>query len=271
MMQTLRKQLAFSTGSGPLSSKGGSIAAAAAAAALAAIVIVVFLRQYRQNVRTGGVPTPVLVADKLIEKGASAESIGAQGLFKPTDLPRDQVKAGALTDAGALRGKVAVADILPGEQITAADFRAAGSGIITKLAANDRAMTVPLDSAHSLGGSISAGDRVDVIAGFMVDSGLGRQRPVVRTLMQNVLVLDAPKQSSGGGLGTGANQTNEITLRVADTDAPKLAFASDNGKLWLVLRPQNGRPVSRTSLVTLQTLLFNTKPVSAAPARTGSR
>jgi Flp pilus assembly protein CpaB len=230
---------------------------------VAAIVIVVFLNQYRDNVKNGGVPTTVLVAGKLIEKGASGETIGAEGLFKPSELPRDQVKSGALTDASTLRGKVAVADILPGAQLTAADFKAAGSGIITKLAADQRAITLSLDNAHGMVGSVRTGDHVDVIVGFMVDNALGRQRPLTRTLMQNVLVLNAPTESaSRGGLASGGgNQAKPVTLRISRQDAPKLAFAADNGKVWLALRPQNGEPVESPSPITVESLLFGSKPV----------
>jgi pilus assembly protein CpaB len=253
---------------GPLSSKNGSIGAAIVAAAIAGMLIVFFLQQYRQNVDDGGVPTPVLVAEQLIEQGASGDSVGANGLFKTTDVPRDELKKGAVTDAGTLRGKVAVADILPGQQLTAADFKGAGRGIVTKLAADQRAIAVPLDSAHGLVGKVGKGDHVDVLSGFMLN-GDGGERPVLRMLMQNVLVLDVPKKASDGGVsgGGGANETSEVTLRVAAEAAPKVAFAADNGKLWLVLRPQNGAKVDRTTLVSLATLLTDAEPVKVPAGR----
>lgn len=244
---------------GPLSSKNGSIAAAAVTAAIAGLLIVLFLNQYRNNVHSGGVPTGVVVAQQLIEKGASAQTVGAQGAFKSTKVPKDQLKAGAVTDAGKLNGRIAVGDILPGQQITAADFKAAGHGLVTKLDADQRAVTVSLDGAHGLIGKISAGDHVDVLSGFLIDNAIGRQTPVLRTLMQDVLVLDVPGKASTNAIGGGANQTSEVTLRVATRAAPKLAFASDNGKLWLVLRPQNGATVDSTTLVTLQSMLLDAK------------
>jgi Flp pilus assembly protein CpaB len=260
----------FSKNGGPLSSKNGSIGAAILAAAIAGLLIVFSLQQYRQNVDDGGVPTPVLVAQQLIEQGASGDSVGADGRFKTTEVPRDQLKEGALTDAAALRGKVAVADILPGQQLTADDFKGAGRGIVTKLAADQRAITVSLDSAHGLVGKVGKGDHVDVLSGFMLDSGAGRERPVLHVLMEDVLVLAVPKAASGGavgGGGGGANDTSEVTLRVPAAAAPKLAFAADNGKLWLVLRPQNGAKVDRSTLVTLATLLSDAKAVKVPSGR----
>lgn len=248
-------------GKGPLSSRNGSVLAAVVTAALAGLIIMVFLNQYRDNVNKDGVPTPVLVADKLIEQGSSGDTIGAAGLFKADEVPRDQLKEGAVTDAATLRGKVAVEDILPGQQLTAADFKSAGRGVVTKLGPDQRAMKIALDGAHGLIGTVARGDHVDVLSGFLVDSATGRQRPILRTLMQNLLVLDAPAAVTDGKGGGGSAKPKEVTLRVTDKQAPKLAFAADNGKVWLVLRPQNGRDSETQSLVTLEQLLLGTKSV----------
>lgn len=261
MQTTVRPPKLTKDGKGPLSSKNGSVLAAVVTAAFAGLLIMVFLNQYQDNVNKDGVPTPVLVASQLIEQGASGDTIGAAGLFKADEVPRDQLKAGAVTDAATLRGKIALEDILPGQQLTAADFKPAGRGVVTKLGPDERGMKVALDSAHGLIGTIRKGDHVDVLSGFLVDSATGRQRPILRTLMQNVLVLDAPAGGAGGGAAGGSDNTEDVTLRVKDKQAPKLAFAADNGKLWLVLRPQNGRDNERQSLVTLETLLLDAKSI----------
>ena len=263
-MQTLPKPPKLTKdGGGPLSSKNGSLLAAAVTAAIAGLLIVVFLSQYRDNVSDDGVPTPVVVAQQLIEQGTSGDSAGELGLFKTTDVPRDQLKAGAVTDPAALRGKVAATEILPGQQLTSGDFKPEGSGLITKLAADQRAISVSFDSAHGVAGNVRVGDHVDVLSGFEVASVSGANQPVLRMLMQDVLVLAVPKKTAKGGPGSG-NQTSEITLRVAASAAPKLAYAADNGKLWLVLRPQNGDKLDRPTLVTLQSLLVGTKPVKGS-------
>lgn len=273
MQTTLRPPKPPKDPGGPLASKNGSIAAAVVAAAIAGLLIVFFLQQYRSSVNEDGVPTPVVVAEQPIEQGASGDTVGAQGRFKVTKIPRDQLKPGAVTDAATLRGKVAVADILPGQQLTAADFRAAGRGIVTKLGADERAITIALDSSHGLAGKIRAGDHVDVLSGFVIDSNVGRQRPVLQVLMQDVLVLDVPLRAKGPDADAdtgGTNEISEVTLRVSARSAPKLAFAADNGKLRLVLRPQNGARLDRSSLVSVASLLAEARPVKAATRR-GSR
>jgi Flp pilus assembly protein CpaB len=260
-MQTLPKPPKLSSDKGgPLSSRNGSIATAVITAAIAGLLIVLYLAQYRNSVNTEGVPTPVVVAQKLIEQGASADAAATQGLFKTTEVPRDQLKPGAVTDAAALRGKVAIAEIVPGQQLTTSDFKAA-AGVVTKLAADQRAITLALDSARSLATNIQAGDHVDVLAGFSVASG-GEEQPVLRMLMQDVLVLAGPPVGAEGGVGGGRNNGGtEVTLRVASASADKLAFAADNGQLRLILRPQNGEKLDETELVTFASLLAGAKPV----------
>ncbi len=259
--------LSSKNGRSPLSSKNGSVLAAVVTAALAGLIIMVFLNQYRDNVNKDGVPTPVLVASQLIEQGASGDTMGEEGLFKADDVPRDQLKKNAITDAGALRGKIAKSDILPGQQLTAADFRPAGRSAVTKLGADERGMKISLDAAHGLIGEIRKGDRVDVLSGFLVDSTVGRPRPILRTLMQNLLVLDAPTEVKTSGVSGNSNKPKEVTLRVSVKQAPKLAFASDNGKVWLVLRPQNGTDLQTQSLVTLESLLLDAKTIRGGGGR----
>lgn len=257
-------------GRGPLSSRNSSVLAALVTAALAALVIIAFLNQYRDSVNKDGVPTPVLVAAKPIEKGASADAIGAGALYRTEQIPRDQLKEDAINDASQLKGKVAAADILPGQQLTAGSFAASNRPIKDKLGPDDRAMRVAVDAEHGMTGEVRRGDRVDIYAGFLVNTGDARQRPVLRTVMQDVLVLDAPPlaASSGeGGIVSGAAKEKEVTLKVTSRQGPKLAFAAENGEVWLALRPQNGRSLEEQQMVTLERLLLNVKTTQGGASR----
>jgi Flp pilus assembly protein CpaB len=268
-MQTINPPKVVKDGKPPLSSKSATIMGAVVAVALAALIIVIFLKQYRDNVNSDGVPTPVLVATQLIEQGSSGDSIGADGQFKATEGPRDQLKSGAVTDSAALRGKIAVADILPGQQLTGGDFKTAGSGPVTKLGADERGIMISLDNAHGLNGSIKPGDHVDVFSGFLVDRRANGLRPVLRALMQNVLVLKTPTEVKRSTVGSGSNKPKEVMLRVKSSQAPALAFAADNGKVWLVLRPENGEDIDRRTLVNLESVLLGGKVIRDDASGTG--
>ena len=75
-------------------------------------------------------------------------------------------------------------------------------------------------------------------------------------------MLKAPgANQKAQGLGGGATSTQNVVLRVRDADAPQLAFSSDNGKVWLVLRPQAGAQQSKPTLVNLERLLLGLDPL----------
>jgi Flp pilus assembly protein CpaB len=255
-----------------LSTRGGTIALSVMAGILAAAILLTYLHRYRESVRTSGVPVTILTAKSLIEKGTSGEVIATQDLYQLSFTPKGQVANGAITDPDALKGRVAAADIFPGEQLTAAKLATGGvASIANRITADQRAVTLPIDGAHGMIGNVSDGDHVDIYGGFNVrpirrDGSPvpgGSDRPVIKLLEENVLVLEVPS----GTKGTGKQQ---MTVRVSDQAAAKLAFASDNGVLWAVLRPRANAAPTSPDIVTLETVLFGV-PATAVIRSLGGR
>jgi Flp pilus assembly protein CpaB len=218
---------------------------AAVAAVLAGILLFAFVQQYKHNQNASAAATPVFVARGLIPQGSSAEVIASQQLLQRTSVRGSQVQSGAIADPSVLHGQVAAVNIYPGEQITASDFTATGT-VASQLSGSERAISVPVDSAHGLVGVVHTGDHVDVLASY--SGGTGTNRGSVTTLIQNVLVLNAPSDNGGVTSNSGGNNSN-ILLKVSDHDAPALAYASDNGKVWVVLRAPLGATQSPASTV----------------------
>jgi Flp pilus assembly protein CpaB len=218
-----------------LSTRGGAMMVAAAAAILAGILLFVFVQRYRTSQNASSAVTPVFVARGLIPQGSAADLIASEQLLQRTTLRGSQVQAGAITDPSVLHGEVAATNIYPGQQITAGDFTTSGT-VASELAANQRALSVPVDSSHGLVGLVHTGDHVDVLASYT--GGAGANGGSVKTLLQDVLVLSAPGAVSGGVGSSGGN--SNIVLRVSDQAATGLAYAADNGKVWVVLRPPLG-------------------------------
>jgi pilus assembly protein CpaB len=221
------------------------------------------MNRYRHNVDTSGNQETVFVASGLIQKGTPGDAIAGGQLFKSTSVAVKQVSTGAIADTAQLHGKVATADIYPGQQLTAADFTAKG-GLAAQLGRNQRAMTVTLDQSHGMVGQIHSGDHVDVYAGVNFN-GTGRSEPALRLLMTDVQVLQAGAATSGGlgGAQNPSSSFSNVTLNVGDSQAPALAYASDNGKVWLVLRPANAPSSTQSSAITAQSLLLGSKPVAS--------
>jgi Flp pilus assembly protein CpaB len=225
-----------------LSTRRGTIILGIGAAVLAAIVLLVYLNQYRNSVDGGAQPMSLLVAKSLIQKGTPGDVVGTSSLFQVSSIPRSQVKTGAFVDPKTLTGKVAAADVYPGQQLTATDFVVGNPNALTqKLARDQRAVVVALDSPASVGGQIVAGDHVDIWVAFNAQGSNGVSRPIVREAFQNMQVL---------GL-TGGN----VTFRATPRQAGQLIFASQNAKLWLVLRPAVGSTNSKPPTVSANDLL----------------
>lgn len=239
------------------STRGGTLVLGIAAAVLAAIILLVYLNRYRESIASGNEPVTVLVADRLIPKGTPGTVIARQGWMSPATIREKDARTGAFTDPSTLTGRVASTDVFPNQQLTAAEF-AVGKvdGLATRLVKDERAISVPLDSAHGMIGQIQTGDRVDVYAGFTVDGGAaatGGSRPVIKLLVPNALVLSAP---DGG-------KSSNFVLKANYQQGAELAWAVDNGKVWLMLRPAASAKTTKPSLVTAETILFGIKPVRA--------
>lgn len=246
-----------------ISTRAGTIAVAAGAALLAGVSIAVYLNRYRHSVSSQGAPVTVLVAKRAIAKGTSGDVIAGQALFTTATLRESQLREGAFSDPAAIRGRVAVRDVYKGQQLTAADFLAGTASLPSTLTGTERVVTVPLDTAHGLIGHVQAGDRVDVYGGFNItpvgSAATGSQAfPVTRRLMENILVVDA-SAAAKTSVGTQGNTT--VSLRMTDAQAAKVAFAVDNGKVWLALRPAVNAKSTKQGLVTTESEVLGLPPL----------
>jgi Flp pilus assembly protein CpaB len=202
-------------------SRGWTLALGIGAAALAAILLIAYLVQYRSSVNDSTAPSPVLVAKNLIPKGTSGTVIAEKQLFQAATLSKDDLKVGAISDPAYLNGRVAVADIFPGQQITTADLSVGLTDAIpTQLTGLQRAVAIQVDGSRGLVGFVSSGDRVDVY--YQTGSNGGT---ILGLLAPNVLIMRAP---TGGA---------PAIIRADAPLAQKLALASDSGTLWFLLRP----------------------------------
>lgn len=203
----------------------GTVLLGVIAAVIAAIALLVYLNHYKSTVVQPNVD--VLVAKRLILSGTTGAVIRtAGGYYTVTSVPSKQVKTGAILDPATLANRVAVTEISPGQQLTAADFGPASASVATQLNKNQRAVVVALDSPQQVGGQIAAGDHVDVWVLTTAQAGNGAVQPIAKLLFQDMYVL---------GL-SGSN----VTLEATPTQSGQLIFASQNDTIYLALRPTIG-------------------------------
>jgi Flp pilus assembly protein CpaB len=238
-----------------LSTRRGTAMVAGASAVLAAIVLMVFLNAYKRSLDTSGERVTVLVAKSLIEKGSSGTVIAENSVFQTARIKKGELKNGAIADPSNLRGMVASDDIYPGEQLLISDFAKATGGVRERISGNQRAISLPLDAAHGMIGDVQTGDHVDVyvVLRAAASNTSGANRSILRTLIQDTIVLRAPKKPKPGA--SGPMNTDQVVLRATDAQATKLAFAAENGKLWIVLRAKLGSEQGPPQIVTEPNLL----------------
>src|SRR5438105_2375046 len=102
--------------------------------------------------------------------------------------------------------------------------------------------------------AVTRGDHVDMIANVKYSVRGAGVRVATRTILRNLLVIGAPSNGGGSGLGSAVN-ANAITFAVTDTQAQKLFFAAQNTSWSLVLRPVAKPSDSPESIQTMQGLM----------------
>ena len=113
------------------------------------------------------------------------------------------------------------------------------SSLGMKTPVGKRAITAMVDRINAVGGMVTPGDRVDVIAHLSIPSTDTTQtKTVTVTLFQNVLVLAMGTNTQTGTTDASANTpTIPVTFALDPQEAGLISFAQEHGHLQLVLRP----------------------------------
>jgi pilus assembly protein CpaB len=180
-------------------------------------------------------------------------------------FPKESTPDGAFDSPEKLAGRVAVMNIAAREPIT--ETRLAPEGTAAGLSAiipeGYRAMTVKVDDAAGISGFIMPGTMVDVVVVIDPREGSGMQDPISKIVLQNIKVLangqniDKPKDERE------ANSVKAVTLQVTPEQAEKLALASSEGKLQLMMRSQIDQGDEQTTGVNKRGLLNGDKAMPA--------
>ena len=136
-----------------------------------------------------------------------------------------------------LIGRVAITRISPREPVT--EYRlapvGAAGGLSSVIPDGYRAMTVKVDDVVGVSGFIQPGTLVDVVVTINPPDDRQRDR-ISKIVLQNIKVLanganiDKPKNEKE------VERVKAVTLQVTPEQAEKLALASSEGKLQLVMR-----------------------------------
>ncbi len=152
-------------------------------------------------------------------------------------FPKDSTPDGSFETAEKLAGRVAVTNINPREPITEARLAPEGTagGLSAVIPEGYRAMTVKVDDVVGISGFIMPGTLVDVVV--TIDPGdRGSQDPISKIVLQNIKVLANGQNIDKPESERETSSVKAVTLQVTPEQAEKLALASTEGKLQLVMR-----------------------------------
>lgn len=160
--------------------------------------------------------------------------------FELTQVPATLVPADAVKDLKEAEGRYARGLLLTGtvlRQGHLATARTPGAVTARLTEANlpgARALAINVDLAAGVGGTIQAGDKVDVIAAVKVDNGAdaGGATPLAKVVARAVPVLHSMPPNDSGRKGY-------VVLQVSPELAEEIIFTQMAGTVHLQLNPYN--------------------------------
>ena len=180
-------------------------------------------------------------------------------------FPKDSTPDGAFTSPDKLAGRVAVMNIAAREAITEARLAPEGSagGLSAAIPEGYRAMTVKVDDVVGISGFIMPGANVDVVVVIDPEEKSLNQNPISKIVLQNIRVLANGQNIDKPENQREANSVKAVTLQVTPEQAEKLALASTEGKLQLVMRNSTDQGDEQTTGINKRSLLNGETAVPA--------
>ena len=184
---------------------------------LGVVLILVSVAGGRAVMESGKTTVPVWVVGKDLAGGSvlSGEELRVEHVNLPPRLGASYVRA-----SEPLAGMVVTRPLAAGELVPAA-------WVVPSSPARSRAVAIPVDPEHAVGGALRPGDLVDIYATF--DAGDARARTVA--LLREAEVLDVV---SAGGLVMGDRSLIGLTISIDPSEAQRVAFASRTAELDVV-------------------------------------
>ena len=180
-------------------------------------------------------------------------------------FPADVTPEGAIsTIDDKLVGRVVVTSISPRDPVTELKLAPVGAagGLSSIIPEGYRAMTVAVNDVVGVSGFIMPGALVDIVVVITPPKGTGNEEMISKIVLQNIKVLangqniDKPQNARETERAIKA-----VTLQVTPEQAEKLALASTEGKLQLVMRNSVDQADEQTAGANKRSLLTGERAV----------
>lgn len=219
------------------------------------LVAAVSVKQYLLSAQAFNRTNDVVVAK--VEIPVGSRIIAEQ--LTVAQFPADVTPEGAIPEISeSLIGRVVVTAIAPREPVTESRLAPVGSlgGLASVIPEGYRAMTVKVDDIVGVSGFIMPGTLVDIVVVIQPPKGSANEEMISKIVLQNIKVL-----ASGQNIDKPKNDreversVRAVTLQVTPEQAEKLALASSEGKLQLVMRNSVDQADEQTSGANKRSLL----------------
>lgn len=227
-----------------------SAVSAVVVAILGAVLLITYVNAADERAMANLDPVEVLVASAPISQGTAAEDLAT--LVVVEEIPSAAVGPAPVRSLAELEGLVAATDIQVGEQLLAGRFASPldmqkFGGIPVPEGLHQ--VTVPLDSARVVGGTITPGDLVGVFASFDFEP------PVTHLVLDKILVTRVQGGLNPSATGSSSSEGSDdeastsasddpsaapvhdgsamVTLAVPARAAETIVFGAEHGTIWL--------------------------------------
>lgn len=234
-------------------------------AAVASYLLYNYLKSEEKRVSEAVATVPVVAAISEIPVGSTINITQ----IKTVGWPQSNVPQGALSSTDQASGRVAVQTFMPGDPIIEAKLmpKEGGFSILTyRIPEGHRAMTVSVDQVAGVAGFVNPGNIVDVV---LTASTPGASQQLSKIVLQNVPILaigQIVEQKEGKPV-----VVPTVTMDVSPEDTEKLAIASTQGKLQLVLRRAGNKELAKTTGSTVSKVFSGARAEPVKVAQTTAK
>ena len=212
-----------------------------------------YLNSVKAGIVDSGAKQGVFVAAANIPAGTPISAVLDRNMAVKKEIPKQYIADDALPALNDFREQITVASVSRGEQMTLSKLRPADrSEVVYKLPEGKIALAIPVDEVTGVGGRISGGDRVVLVAAFSPGPG---GADISRVLFTDIEVLVADGQGAKPGVGA-AGVKRTIILAVTPGQAEKLVFAEEKGQVWVGLSRPHANDLPATAGSTMESV-FN--------------
>jgi len=154
------------------------------------------------------------------------------------ELPTGSIPDSAFASPDKLVGRVVLNGLAAREVITENKLAPEGStgGLSAVIPAGYRAMTVKVDEVVGVSGFITPGTLVDIVVVIAPPDTSKSKDTVSKIVLQNIKVLASGQNIDRPKDDREATSVRAVTLQVTPEEAEKLALATTEGRLQLVMR-----------------------------------